>query len=74
MIARAILGAVARLPGIAGDLVDWYDEMRALSAEAERQRIEDEARDPRDRHDLARWVQEPDRRRRRPEGGHHDPE
>jgi Sec-independent protein translocase protein TatA len=67
-----LLRAVSRLPGIASDLADWYTEMRQIAEHARRQRIEDEGRDPRDRHDLARWVREPDRRRPRPQGGNHD--
>lgn len=48
--------------------LDWYDEMRDITVAARRQRIEDEARDERDKQDMARWLREPDRRRPRPGG------
>lgn len=69
MIARKIVQLVSHLPGLPADLADWYDEMRDIAEQARQQRIEDEGRDPRDRHDMARWLQEPDRRRPKPEGG-----
>lgn len=68
MIARTLLRLAAKVPGIPGEIADWYDEMRAISATAAVQRAEDEARDPRDKQDMARWLQEPDQRRPRPKG------
>lgn len=71
MIARRVLHLVSRLPGLPSDLGDWYEEMHEIAEAAQRQRIEDEARDARDKADMARWLREPDQRRpaprRRPE-------
>ena len=69
MIARAVMRLVSRMPGVAADLADWYDEMHEIAEEAQRQRIEDEARDARDKQDMARWLREPDRRRPAPRRG-----
>lgn len=69
MIARTLLRLAARVPGVAGNIAEWYDEMRVISAEAARQRAEDEAADPRDKQDMARWLKEPDRRRPAPKEG-----
>lgn len=66
MIAHWLIRLASRLPGIPAELADWYDEMREVSEAARRQRIEDESKDERDKHDMARWLQEPDRRRPRP--------
>lgn len=71
MIARTLVRLAARLPGVAADVADWYDEMQAIQREAERQRIEDEAADERDMQDMARWLREPDRRRPAPRKGRH---
>lgn len=70
MIARSLLCLAARLPGVASDLAEWYDEMRDISHAAALQRAEDEANDPCDKQDMTRWLKEPDRRRPRPEGHH----
>jgi hypothetical protein len=66
MVARAVVRLVSRVPGVASDLADWYDEMHRIAEDAQRQRIEDEARDVRDKQDMARWLREPDRRRPAP--------
>ena len=70
MIARTLMRLAGKLPGVAGDLVDWYDEMRDIAEAAAIQRAQDEAADPRDKQDMARWLREPDTRRPRPEGRH----
>jgi Sec-independent protein translocase protein TatA len=66
MTARTLIRLASRLPGVASDLADWYEEAQRIAEEARRQRIEDESRDERDRHDMARWLREPDRRRPAP--------
>lgn len=72
MIARAVVRAVSRIPGVASDLADWYDEMHEIAEAAQRQRVIDEGADPRDKRDPARWVQRPDQRRPAPKGHRHD--
>lgn len=60
---RAILRALSHVRLF--DL-DWFDEMVDIAAAARQQRLEDEARDTRDKRDMARWLREPDARRPRP--------
>ena len=69
MIARTLLRLAARVPGVAGDISDWYDEMRAIAATAAVQRAEDEARITTDPQDMGRWLKEPEQRRPAPKGG-----
>lgn len=69
MIARKLVRLASRVPGIPGELADWYDEMHEIAEQARRQRIEDEGRDERDKHDMARWLREPDQRRPAPRNG-----
>ena len=64
MIGRFLLRAVSRLPWVASGVADWYDEMKAIADDAERQRLEDEARVTTDPHDMARWLQDPKAYRR----------
>ena len=70
MIAHRLLRLASRIPGVASDLADWYEEAGRVADEARRQRLEDEARDERDKQDMARWLREPDRRRPRPGVSH----
>lgn len=42
MIAQTLMRLAAKVPGVPGNLADWYNEMRIISAEAARQRAEDE--------------------------------
>lgn len=67
MKARNLLMRIAaRLPGIPSDLFEWWTEARVIASEAQRQRIEDEARIHTDPRDMSRWITTPSGRRRRP--------
>ena len=63
MIAKTLLRLASRIPGVASDLAEWYEEAGRVAEEARRHRLEDEANDNRDRRDMSRWLQQPDRRR-----------
>lgn len=69
MIAQTLMRLAAKVPGVPGDIAGWYDEMRIISAEAARQRAEDEARITTDPQDMALWIHEPKGRRPKPQGG-----
>lgn len=70
MSVKTLLRIVSRVPGVASDLADWYDEAHRKAEAARRAHDAYLRDDPTDKRDMTRWVREPKGRRPAPEARH----